>query len=68
MLIRSINFTEHRVHVVYSSWFSWRYGSLLLFGIGGPRFFPRVAATMISKRFCEIAYKSVLVNVMGSMK
>ena len=46
-----------RVHVVYSSWFSWRYGSLLRFGIAGPRFFPSVAATMTSKRFCEIAYK-----------
>ena len=53
-----------RVHVVCSSWFSWRYGSLLRFGIGGPRLFPKVAATMISKRFCEIAYKSVLLNVM----
>ena len=26
----------------------------LRFGIGGPRFFPRVAATMISKRFVEL--------------
>ena len=43
-----------RVHVVYSSWFSWRYESLPRFGIGGPRFFPRVAATMISKRFVKL--------------
>ena len=46
-----------RMHVVYSSWFSWRYESLLLFGIGGPRFFPRVAATMISKCFVKLGIK-----------
>ena len=46
-----------RVHVVCSSWFSWRYESLLRFGIGGPRFFPRVAATMISKRFLKLRMK-----------
>ena len=56
-----------RVHVVYSTWFSWRYESLLLFGIGGRRFFPRVAAIMISKWFCQIAYKGALLNVMENM-
>ena len=30
---------------------------LLRFGIGGPRFFPRVAATMISKRFMKLGIK-----------
>ena len=43
-----------RVHVVYSSWFSWRYEPLLRFGIGGPRFYPRVAVTMISKCFVKL--------------
>ena len=38
-----------KVHVVYSSWCSWRYKSLLRFGIGWPRFFARVAARIISK-------------------
>ena len=38
------------------------------FGIGRPRFFSRVAATMISKRFCEIVYKSVLLNVIKNIK
>ena len=42
------------VRVVYSSWFSWRYDSLLRFGIGGPRSFPRLATTMISKRFVKL--------------
>ena len=43
-----------RAHVVYISWFSWRYESLLRFGIRGPRFFQRVAATMTSKRFVKV--------------
>ena len=43
--------------VFYSSWFFWRYKSLLCFGIGGPRFFPRVAATMILKRFVKLGIK-----------
>ena len=43
-----------RVHVVYGSWFSWRYASLLHFGIGGPRIFPMVAATKISKHFLKL--------------
>ena len=69
LLIHNINLTGiERVHVVYSSWFSWRYESLLRFDIGGPRFFPRVATTMISKCFCEIRYKSVLLNVIENMK
>ena len=42
--------------------------SLLRFDIGGPRFFPRIAATMISKHFCVIEYKSVLLNVIEKMK
>ena len=42
--------------------------SLLRFGIGGPRFFPRVAATMTSKRLCEVGFKSVLLNVIENMK
>ena len=57
-----------RVHVVDSSCFSWRYEWSLHFGIGGPRFFPMVAITMISKRFYEIWYKSVLLNVIENMK
>ena len=43
--------------VVYSSWFSWRYESLLRFRIGGPRFFLRFAAVMISKRFVKLGIK-----------
>ena len=42
--------------------------SLLRFGIRGPRFFPRVAVTMITKRFCEIGYNSVLLNVIENIK
>ena len=42
------------VYVVYSSWFSWKCELLLRFNIGGPRIFPRVAATMISKRFVKL--------------
>ena len=50
------------MHVVYGSWFSWRYESLLRFGIGGPRIFLRVAATTIPQHFvkpgimCTIEY------------
>ena len=44
-----------RVHIVYSSWFFWRYDSLLSFGIGGPKFFRRVAATMILKSFVKLS-------------
>ena len=43
-----------RVHVVYGSWFPWRYESLLRFEIGGPRFFPRVAATMFSHHILKV--------------
>ena len=46
-----------RVHVVYSCQFSWRCESLLRFGIVGPRFSPRVAVTMISKRFMKLGIK-----------
>ena len=46
-----------RVHVVYGSWFSWRHESLLRFGIGGPKFFLRVVATIISKRFVNWVYE-----------
>ena len=56
------------MHVVDSSWFSWRYEWSLHFGIGGPRFFPMVAITMISKRFYEVWYKSVLLSVIENMK
>ena len=53
LLIHNINLTTW-LHVVYSPWFSLRYETLLPFGIGGPRFFPRAAATMISKRFVKL--------------
>ena len=55
----NINVTDHRksAYVVYSSWFSWRYESFFCFVIGGPSFFPRVAATMISKRFVKLGIK-----------
>ena len=64
----NINLAGHRKSACCPScWFSWRYESLLRFGIGGRRFFPRVAAIMISKWFCQIAYKSALLNVMENM-
>ena len=43
-----------RVHVDYDSWFSWRHESLFRFGLGDPRFSPRLAATMILKRFVKL--------------
>ena len=56
LLIHNINLTVHRrVHVVYDSWFSWRHGSTLCFGIEGPRFFSRVVVTMISKHFVNLS-------------
>ena len=42
------------IHVVCGSWFSWRYELLVCFDIGGPRIFPTVAATMISKRLVKL--------------
>ena len=50
------------VHVVYGSWFSRRYEPLPSFGIWGPRVFPRVSATIISKLLCQTGYNSVLLN------
>ena len=47
-----------RVYVVYSSWFSWRLESLVRFDNEGPRFFSRIAATMISKRFVKLGVKA----------
>ena len=47
LFITLISQVIERVHVAYSSWFFWRYESLLRFGIGELRFVPRVAATMI---------------------
>ena len=38
----------------YDSWSSWRHESLLCFGIGGPRFFVRVALAIISKYFTKL--------------
>ena len=52
----NINLAGHRKS---ASWSSWRYESLLRFGIGGLRFFPRFVDTMISKHFdklCIIEY------------
>ena len=43
-----------RMHVAYDSWFSWRHESSLRFGIGSPRLFVKVAATMISKHFVNL--------------
>ena len=57
-----------RVHIAYSSWFSWMYQSLLRFGIGGLSFFPKVTATIISKRFYEIGYKNLLLNIIENKK
>ena len=55
LLIDNINLTViGRVHVVYDSCFSQRHESSLYFGIGGPRIFPRVVATMISKHFVNL--------------
>ena len=62
LLIHNINLTVHRnsayltVHrkSVCNSWFPWRHKSSLRFGIGGPRFSPRVAATRISKHFVNL--------------
>ena len=45
-----------RVHVVYVPWFSWTPTSSLCLGIGGPRFFPRVATTMTSKGFMKVSW------------
>ena len=42
------------VHIVCDSWFSWTHESLLRLGIGGPRIFPRVTTTMISKHFVNV--------------
>ena len=67
MLIHNINLTGCRKSVCCLQLLVFL-EILLRFGIGGSRFFPRIAATMISKRFCEIAYKSVLLNVMENMK
>ena len=55
------------VHVIYGSWFSWKYDSLLRFGIGGPKNFPRVAATIISNRFVKLI-NSVHLNFIENMK
>ena len=56
LLIHNINLTGHKnAHVAYYSWFSWRHESLLCFGIGDPRFFLRVAPTMISNRFVKLS-------------
>ena len=47
MLIHNINLTGHKkVHVAYDS--------TDYFSIEGPRFFLRVAVTMISKRFVKL--------------
>ena len=55
MLIQNINLRDHKnVHVVYYSGFPWRHESSLCFGIGDPRFFPRVAPTTISYRFVKL--------------
>ena len=53
LLIHNINLTVHRKSVC-NSWFPWRHESSLRFGIGGPRFSPRVAATRISKHFVNL--------------
>ena len=50
----SVSQVIERVHVIYRSWFSWRYDSLLRFGIAGPRFFLRVHGTMISNCFVKL--------------
>ena len=52
-----------KVHVVYGSWFSWKYEPLLSVGIGGPRVFARDL-----KAFCETGYNSVLLNIIENMK
>ena len=54
LFIRNINMTGlKKVHVAYGSWSSWRHESLFSFAIKGPRFFPRVAVTIISKDFVQ---------------
>ena len=55
LLIHNINLTgQKKVHVAYGSWSSWRHKSSLFFSIEGPRFFLRVAVTMISKCFVKL--------------
>ena len=69
LLIHNIKLTGHRKSACCLQLLVFlEIRSLLCFGIGRSRFFPRVAATMISKRFCEIAFESVLLNVMENMK
>ena len=62
LFVTSIWQVIERVHVVYGSWFSRRYEPSPSFGIWGPRVFPRVSATMISKVFCQTGYNSVFLN------
>ena len=65
-----VAYSQHefeRVHVVYSSWFSWRYESLPRFGIEG-HIFPKGCCHHDLKAFCEIGYKSVLLNIIENMK
>ena len=52
-----------RVHVVYGSWFSWRYASLLHFGIGGSQDFPKGCRHQDFKALSETGYNSVLLNI-----
>ena len=55
LLIHDINLTGHRKSTCCLRLLVFlQIESLLCFGIGGPRIFPRVPATMISKRFVKL--------------
>ena len=61
LFIHNINLTSHRKSACCLQLLVFlEYESLLRFGIGGPKFFPRVAATMISKRFVKLGIKVYL--------
>ena len=63
LLIHNTNLTGHRRSawclrlLVFLEIWPCNDISLLRFGIGGPRFFLRIAATMISKRFVKLGIK-----------
>ena len=55
LLIHNVNLTGHRKSACFLQLLVFlQIESLLRFGIGSPRFFSRVAGTMISKRFVKL--------------